>query len=40
MLDERMLARVDNARSFGIGPQGAHVDDQRNAGVSRRAARF
>ena len=21
MLDERMLARVDNARGFGIGPQ-------------------
>src|ERR1017187_5124521 len=36
MLDERMLARLDNARGFGIRPQGAHVDDHRNPGVSRR----
>lgn len=36
MLYERMLARLDYAGGLGIGPQAAHVDDQRKISVSRR----
>jgi len=31
VLDEGMLACQDNAGGFGLGPQGAHVDNERNS---------